>query len=136
MDRTRAQPIKHGLSLRKPAMRTPARYHFSDKRNQFHNATPLARAKLLDGPPRLVAENEHRVAIVFSVHRDRLRACLESIRELHPLLDKLRAKVPECEPYPRPAGWRQFLGGEDIRVTSGPSKLPDEGGQRRSRKTS
>src|ERR1043166_530869 len=83
---------------------------FSDKRHQFHNATPLARAALLNGPPRLVAEDEHRVAIVFSVHRDRLRACLESIRELHPLLDELRVKVPECEPYPLPPNWRQFLG--------------------------
>jgi hypothetical protein len=106
---------------------------FSDKRQQFHNLTLRARAALVNGLPRLVAENEHRVAIVFSVHRDRLRACLESIRELHPLLDQLRVKVPECEPYPRPAGWRQFLGGEDIRVTSGPSKLSAEGHQRRSR---
>jgi hypothetical protein len=105
---------------------------FSDKRHQFHNATPLARAALLNGPPRLVAEDKDRVAIVFSVHRDRLRACLESIRELHPLLDELRVKVPECEPYPRPPNWRQFLGGEDIRVTSGPSKLATERGQRRS----
>ena len=108
---------------------------FSDKRQQFHNGTPRARAALLNGPPRLVAEDKDRVAIVFSVHRDRLRACLESIRELHPLLDELRVKVPECEPYPRPANWRQFLGGEDIRVTSGPSKLSAEGGQRRSRQT-
>ena len=108
---------------------------FSDKRHQFHNLTLRARAALVNGLPRLVAENEHRVAIVFSVHRDRLRACLESIRELHPLLDKLRAKVPECEPYPRPAGWRRFLGGEDIRVTSGPSKLSAEGHHRRSRQT-
>jgi hypothetical protein len=96
---------------------------FSNKRHQFHNATPRARAALLNGPPRLVAEDKDRVAIVFSVHRDRLRACLESIRELHPLLDELRVKVPECEPYPLPPNWRQFLGGEDIRVTSGPSKL-------------
>src|ERR1043166_7051769 len=57
---------------------------FSDKRHQFHNATPRARAALLNMPPRLVAEDKDRVAIVFSVHRDRLRACLESIRELHP----------------------------------------------------
>jgi hypothetical protein len=104
---------------------------FSDKRHQFHNLTLRARAALVNGLPRLVAENEHRVAIVFSVHRDRLRACLESIRELHPLLDELRAKVPECEPYPLPANWRQFLGGEDIRVTSDASKFPAEGGQRR-----
>ena len=95
---------------------------FSDKRHQFHNATPLARAALLNGPPRLVAEDKDRVAIVFSVHRDRLRACLESIRELHPLLDELRVKVPECEPYPLPP-WgtprgRHFLGGPNIRVTS------------------
>jgi hypothetical protein len=108
---------------------------FSDKRHQFHNLTLRARAALLNGPPRLVAEDKDRVAIVFSVHRDRLRACLESIRELHPLLDELRVKVPECEPYPRPAGWRQFLGGEDIRITSGPSKLPAEGGRRRLRQT-
>jgi hypothetical protein len=108
---------------------------FSDKRHQFHNATPIARAALLIGLPRLVAEDKDRVAIVFSVHRDQLRACLESIRELHPLLDELTVKVPECEPYPRPAGWRQFLGGEDIRVTSGPSKLSAEGHQRRSRET-
>src|ERR1043166_6646182 len=46
---------------------------FSVKRHQFHNATPLARAKLLNGPPRLVAEDEHRVAIVFSVRKDWLR---------------------------------------------------------------
>src|ERR1043166_4091852 len=108
---------------------------FSDKRHQFDNGTPLARAALLNGPPRLVAEDKDRVAIVFSVHRDRLRACLESIRELHPLLDELRVKVPECEPYPLPPNWRQFLGGEDIRVTSGPSKHPGEAGQRRSRLT-
>ena len=108
---------------------------FSDKRHQFHNLTLRARAALVNGLPRLVAENEHRVAIVFSVHRDRLRACLESIRELRPLLDELRVKVPECEPYPRPAGWRQFLGGEDIRVTSGPSKLAAERGQRHPRQT-
>jgi hypothetical protein len=105
---------------------------FSDKRHQFHNATPRARAALLNGPPRLVAEDKDRVAIVFSVHRDRLRACLESIRELHPLLDELRVKVPECKPYPLPPNWRQFLGGEDIRVTARPSKLPAEGHQRRS----
>jgi hypothetical protein len=104
---------------------------FSDSRHHFHNATPRARAALLNGPPRLAAEDKDRVAIVFSVHRDRLRACLESIRELHPLLDELRVKVPECEPYPLPPNWRQFLGGEDIRVTSGPSKL--SGHHRRSR---
>ena len=108
---------------------------FSDKRHQFHNLTLRARAALLNGPPRLVAEDKDRVAIVFSVHRDRLRACLESIRELHPLLDELRVKVPECEPYPLPPNWRQFLGGEDIRVTSGPSKLLADAGQRRSRQT-
>lgn len=106
---------------------------FSDKRHQFHNGTPRARAALLNGPPRLVAEDKDRVAIVFSVHRDQLRACLESIRELRPLLDELRVKVPECEPYPLPPNWRQFLGGEDIRVTSGPSKLPAQGRRGRSR---
>ena len=101
-------------------------------RNVRYNATPFARAALLNGPPRLVAEDKDRVAIVFSVHRDQLRACLESIRELHPLLDELRVKVPECKPYPLPPNWRQFLGGEDIRVTARPSKLPAEGHQRRS----
>jgi hypothetical protein len=108
---------------------------FSDKRHQFHNLTPRARAALLNGPPRLVAEAEDksRVAIVFSVHRDWLRARLESIRELHPLLDELRVKVPECEPYPLPRNWRQFLGGEDIRVTSPASKLSAGRDQRRSR---
>jgi hypothetical protein len=42
-------------------MRAHVRYVFSDKRHQFHNSTPLARAKLLNGPPRLVAEDEHCV---------------------------------------------------------------------------
>jgi hypothetical protein len=54
MGRTRATD-KRGLSLRKPPTRAPARYYFSDNRHQFHNATPPARAALLDGPPRLVA---------------------------------------------------------------------------------
>jgi hypothetical protein len=61
-------------------MRAPARYYFSDKRHQFHNATPHARAALLNGPPRLVAEDEHRVAIVFSVRKDWLRAALRCCR--------------------------------------------------------
>jgi hypothetical protein len=123
---------KRAASVRKPVMRARARYVFSDKRQQFHNATPRARMALLDGPPRLVAEDNYGVAIVFSVSRDRLRAACESVRELHPLLDQFR--IPECEPYPRPAGWRKFLGGKDIRVVRfGPSKLPaQEGGQQRS----
>jgi hypothetical protein len=99
-------------------MRARPRLVFSDKRQRFHNATPRARAALLDGPPRLVAEDKDRVAIVFSVRRDWLRSRLESIRELHPLLDELRTKVPECEPYPLPPGWRKWLGSPSIRVTS------------------
>ena len=110
---------------------------FSDKRHQFHNITRRARLALLDGPPRLVAEDERRVAIVFSVPkrdgRGGLRPRLESVRELFPLIEELR--LPECEPYPLPPNWRQFLGGEDIRVTSGPSKLPAEGHTRRSKQT-
>jgi hypothetical protein len=117
---------------RKKAINGAARraLRFTDKQHQFHNATPLARAKLLFGSPRLVAENKARVAIVFSVHRDRLRACLESIRELHPLLDELRYKVPECEPYPLPPNWRKFLGPPSIRVTYDPPKLPPEASHR------
>jgi hypothetical protein len=111
---------------------------FSDKRHQFHNMTPRARLALLDGPPRLVAEDERRVAIVFSVPkrdgRGGLRPRLESVRELFPLIKELG--LSECEPYPLPQNWPKFLGGEEIRVTIGPSKLPDEGGQRRSRQTS
>jgi hypothetical protein len=110
---------------------------FSDERHQFHHLTPHARAALLSGPPRLVAEAEDksRVAIVFSVHRNWLRARLESIRELHPLLDELRYKVPECEPYPLPPNWRQFLGPPGIRVTSDPSKPSPKASQRRSTQT-
>jgi hypothetical protein len=112
---------RRGLSPRKAGMRAP-RYVFSDKRHQFHNATPLARAALLNGPPRLVAEDKDRVAIVFSVRRDWLRCRLESIRELHPLLQELRLKLPELEPYPLPPwgapGGRHFLGDPSIRVTS------------------
>ena len=78
-------------------MRAHARYVFSDKRHQFHNATPLARAALLNGPPRVVAEDENRVAIVFSVRKDRLRSRCESIRELSPLIEELR--LPEVVPY-------------------------------------
>jgi hypothetical protein len=88
---------KRGLSLREAGMRAPARYVFSNKRHQFHNATPLARAALLNGPPRVVAEDEDRVAIVFSVRKDRLRCRCESIRELSPLIDELR--LPEMVPY-------------------------------------
>jgi hypothetical protein len=105
---------------------------FSDKRHQFHNATPLARAALLNGPARLVAEDEHRVAIVFSVRKDWLRPRCESIRELWPLIQELR--LPELVPYPPPRA-PVFLGGSGIRVTSGPSNPPAEGGQRRSRQT-
>src|ERR1044072_862539 len=98
---------------------------FSDKRHRFHNMTPRARLALLDGPPRLVAEDERRVAIVFSVpKRDGgggLRPRLESVRELFPLIQELG--LSECEPYPLPPNWPRFLGGEDIRVTTGPSKL-------------
>jgi hypothetical protein len=65
-----------------------------------------------------VAEDKDRVAIVFSVRRDWLRCRLESIRELHPLLQELRLKLPELEPYPLPPGWRRFLGDPSIRVTS------------------
>src|SRR6202035_4796903 len=93
---------------------------FSDKRHQFHNATPRARAALLGGPPRLVAEDKDRVAIVFSVSRDWLRARCESIRELWPLIQELR--LPECEPYPLPRSGRSFLGGPNIRVTSQTNK--------------
>ena len=86
-------------------MRAPARYYFSDNRHQFHNATPHARAALLNGPPRLVAEDEHRVAIVFSVRKHDqyggLRPRLESIRELRPLLDELRTRLPELVPRHR-----------------------------------
>jgi hypothetical protein len=113
-------------------MRAHARYVFSDKRHQFHNATPRARAALLDGAPRLVAEDKDRVAIVFSVRKDRLRSRCESIRELNPLIQELR--LPELEPYPLPRSGRPFLGGQGIRVTSDPSKLPAQArGQRRSR---
>jgi hypothetical protein len=112
--RPKKRRAKRGLSLRKAGMRAP-RYVFSDKRQRFHNATPRARAALLDGPPRLVAEDKNRVAIVFSVSRDWLRARCESIRELDPLIDELR--LPECEPYPLPPGWRRFLGDPSIRVT-------------------
>jgi hypothetical protein len=115
---------KGAVSVRKTVTRAPARYVFSDKRQRFHNATPRARAALLDGPPRLVAEDKDRVAIVFSVHRDWLRCRLESICELRPLLDELRTKLPELEPYPLPPGWRPFLGGPGIRVTSRVAKLP------------
>jgi hypothetical protein len=95
--RARKRSAKHGLSLRKPGMRAPAGYRFSDKRHQFHNATPLARAALLDGPPRVVAQDEDRIAIVFSVRKDRLRSRCESIRELSPLIEELR--LPEVVPY-------------------------------------
>jgi hypothetical protein len=98
-------------------MRARPGHVFSDKRQRFHNATPRARAALLDGPPRLVAEDKDRVAIVFSVRRDWLRSRLESIGELSPLLDELRTKLPELEPYPLPRA-RPFLGGASIRVTS------------------
>ncbi len=116
--RARKSGGKRGLPPRKARMRPPARHVFSDKRERFHNTTPRARAALLEGPPRLVAEDKNRVAIVFSVSRDWLRARLESIRELHPLLQELRHKLPELEPYPLPPNWRQFLGGPGIRVTS------------------
>jgi hypothetical protein len=111
-------------------MRAPARYYFSDKQHQFHNATPHARAMLLNGPPRLVAEDEHRVAILFSARKRGLRLCLESIRELRPLLDELRTKVPELEPYPLPPDFYCWLGGTSIRVTSDP-KLPTQERPRR-----
>jgi hypothetical protein len=114
---TKKPQAKRGVSVRKTVMRVPARYVFSDKRQRFHNATPRARAALLDGPPRLVAEDRDRVAIVFSVRRDWLRCRLESVRELSPLLDELRTKLPELEPYPLPRP-RPFLGGPSIRVTS------------------
>ena len=79
-------------------MRAPARYYFSDNRHQFHNATPHARAALLNGPPRLVAEDEHRLAVVFSVPKDgRLRATFESAK-LYELIRELR--LPEAVPYP------------------------------------
>jgi hypothetical protein len=116
--------MRRPKSLRKTVMRARVRYVFSDKRQRFHNATPRARAALLEGPPRLVAEDKNRVAIVFSVSRDWLRARLESIRELHPLLQELRHKLPELEPYPLPRSGRPFLGGPSIRVTTRPSKLP------------
>jgi hypothetical protein len=114
---------KRGVSVGKPVVRVRARHVFSDKRQRFHNATPRARAALLDGPPRLVAEDKNRVAIVFSVSRDWLRARCESIRELWPLIQELR--LPECEPYPLPP-WgtprgRHFLGGPNIRVSSRPA---------------
>jgi hypothetical protein len=113
---------KRGLPPRKADTRARLRYAFSDKRHQFHNVTPRARAALLDGPPRLVAEDKDRVAIVFSVSRDWLRCRLESIRELHPLLQELRLKLPELEPYPLPPwgapGGRRFLGDPSIRVMS------------------
>jgi hypothetical protein len=125
--RKRPTPINvaHGPNVR-----------FSDKRHHFHNMTPRARLALLDGPPRLVAEDERRVAIVFSVPkrdgRGGLRPRLESVRELFPLIKELG--LSECEPYPLPVNWRKFLGAEDIRVTIGPSNLPEEG-RRRSRQT-
>jgi hypothetical protein len=123
---------KRGVFVRKAVTRSRARYVFSDKRQQFHNATLRARAALLNGPPRLVAEDRNRVAIVFSVGKARLRSRCESIRELCPLIDELR--LPELEPYPLPPSGRPFLGGPSIRVTSGPSKLPAQArGQRRSR---
>jgi hypothetical protein len=81
------------------SIRARAGYVFSDKRHQFHNARPLARAALLDGPPGIVAEDKDRVAIVFSVHKDRLRSRCESIRELSPLVEELR--LPEMAPYER-----------------------------------
>ena len=56
---------KGEMPVRKPVMRACRRHIFGDKRQIFHNATPRARAALLDGPPRLVAEDENRVAIVF-----------------------------------------------------------------------
>jgi hypothetical protein len=91
---------KRGLPLSKLATCAPARYHFSDNRHQFHNATPHARAALLNGPPRLVAEDEHRVAVVFSVPKDwRLRARFESAK-LYELIRELR--LPEAVPYPPP----------------------------------
>ncbi|HWX35569.1 MAG TPA: hypothetical protein VNZ53_50130 [Steroidobacteraceae bacterium] len=95
--RARKRGAKRGPSLRQAGMRAPARYYFSDKRHQFHNSTPLARAALLNGPPRVVAEDEDRVAIVFSVRKDVLRPRCESIRELRPLIDELR--LPEMVPY-------------------------------------
>jgi hypothetical protein len=110
---------ERGLPPRKEGMRGRSRYVFSDKRQRFHNATPQARAALLDGPPRLVAEDKNRVAIVFSVSRDWLRPRCESIRELWPLIQELR--LPECEPYPLPPWGRPFLGGPSIRVTSRPA---------------
>jgi hypothetical protein len=88
---------RRGLPPRKADTRARLRYAFSDKRHQFHNATPLARAALLNGPPRVVAEDKDRVAIVFSVRKDRLRSRCESIRELSPLIDELR--LPEMVPY-------------------------------------
>jgi len=125
---------KRAASVRKPVMRARARYVFSDKRQQFHNATPRARMALLDGPPRLVAEDIDRVAVVFSIRKTQLRVALESVRELRPLLDELRPKLPELVPYPLPPNFYGFFGGTSIRVTSGPSKLPaQEGGQQRSR---
>jgi hypothetical protein len=93
----RKRRAKRRLAPRKAGRPGRARYVFSDKRHQFHNATPLARAALLNGPPRVVAEDEHRVAIVFSVRKDRLRSRCESIRELSPLIDELR--LPEMVPY-------------------------------------
>jgi hypothetical protein len=88
---------RRGLPPRKADTRARLRYAFSDKRHQFHNATPRARAALLNGPPRVVAEDEHRVAVVFSVHKDWLRPRCESIPELHPLIKELR--LPEMVPY-------------------------------------
>ena len=89
---------------------------------------------LLDGPPRLVAEDQDRVAVVFSIRKSLLRGALESVRELRPLLDELRTKLPELEPYPLPPDFYCWLGGLSIRVTSNPSKLrPPERRRRRSR---
>jgi hypothetical protein len=64
--------------------------------------------------------------------KDWLRARCEFNRELWPLIQELR--LPELVPYPLPRG-PVFLDGSGIRVTSSPSKLPAEGGERRSRQT-
>jgi hypothetical protein len=95
------QPVKRAVSVRDAELRA-----------------------LLDGPPRLVAEDKDRVAILFSTRKSGLRLCLESVRALRPLLDELRTKVPELEPYPLPPDFYCWLGGTSIRVTSDPSKLP------------
>jgi hypothetical protein len=116
--KTGKRRAKRGVPLPKAGMRAP-RYVFRDKRQLFHNATPHARAALLDGPPRLVAEDKDRVAIVFSVRKDWLRPRCESIRELNPLIQALR--LPECEPYPLPRSGRPFLGGPGIRVRNADS---------------